>query len=69
MFGLGWLLIVVWLAGVSAFGLWQFWTSDEPILGKLMAVAVPSGMVLLFLSVLIDRIKAMRTDRYRGVQK
>jgi Putative zinc-finger len=69
VFGVGWLLIVVWLAGVTTFGLWQFWTSDEPILGKLMAVAFPSGIVLLFLSVLIDRIRAMRTDRYRGVQK
>jgi predicted anti-sigma-YlaC factor YlaD len=68
-FGVGWLLIVVYLVGVTAFGLWQFWTSDEPILGKLVAVAVPSGFVLLFLSVLIDRLKAMRTDRYRRVQR
>jgi Putative zinc-finger len=68
-FGVGWSLIVVWLAGVTGFGLWEFWTSDGPILGKLIAVAVPSGIVLLFLSVLIDRLKAMRTDRYRRVQK
>jgi predicted anti-sigma-YlaC factor YlaD len=68
-FGVGWLVIVVYLAGITAFGLWQFWTSDEPILGKLVAVAVPTGIALLFLSVLIDRLKAMRTDRYRRVQK
>jgi anti-sigma factor RsiW len=68
-FGLGWLLMVAWLAGVTAVGVWEFWTSDGPILGKLMAVAVTSGIALLFLSVLIDRLKAMRTDRYRGVQK
>lgn len=68
-FGVGWLLIAVWLVGVTAFGLWQFWTSGGPILGKLMAVAFPSGIALLLLSVLIDRLRAMRTDRYRRVQK
>lgn len=68
-FGVGWLLIVVWLAGVTAFGVWQFLTSGGPILEKLVAVAFPSGIALLFLSVLIDRLRAIRTDRYRGVQK
>jgi anti-sigma factor RsiW len=68
-FGVGWSLIMAYLAGMTAFALWQFWTSDRPILGKLVAVAIPSGLALLFVSVLIDRLRAMRTDRYRRVEK
>jgi anti-sigma factor RsiW len=68
-FGIGWLLIVVWIAGVAAVGMWEFWTSDGPILAKMASAAVASGIALLFLSVLIDRLRTMRTDRYRRVQK
>jgi predicted anti-sigma-YlaC factor YlaD len=68
-FGLGWTFLIVWVSIVAGFGLWQFWTSDEPIAGKLLAFAPVSAVTLLFLSVLIDRVKAMRTDPYRRVQK
>ena len=68
-FGLGWTFLIVWVSIVVGFALWQFWTSDEPIAGKLLAFAPVSGVALLFLSVLIDRLKAMRTDPYRTVQK
>lgn len=38
--------------------------------GEQLVAFVPlSGIVLLLVSVLIDRLKAMRTDRYREVQK
>lgn len=68
-FGMGWTFLLVWASIVVGFTLWQFWTSDEPIAAKLLAFAPVSGVALLFLSVLIDRIKAMRTDPYRRVQK
>ena len=68
-FGLGWTFVIVWASIVGGYALWEFWTSDEPFVGKLLAFAPASAVVLLFLSVLIDRLKAMRTDPYRRVQK
>ena len=68
-FGLGWTFVIVWASIVGGYALWEFWTSDEPFAGKLLAFAPAAAVVLLFLSVLIDRLKAMRTDPYRRVQK
>jgi len=68
-FGLGWTFLIVWASIVGGYALWQFWTSDEAIGAKLLAFAPGSAIVLLFLSVLIDRLKAMRNDPYRRVQK
>jgi hypothetical protein len=68
-FGLGWTFVLVWGAAVGAFALWSFVISEEDLGTKLMTFAPVAGIVLLFLSVLIDRLKAMKTDRYRGVQK
>jgi hypothetical protein len=68
-FGLGWTFLIVWVTIVGGYALWEFWTSDGPIVGKILAFTPASGFALLFLSVLIDRLKAMRTDPYRRVQK
>jgi len=68
-FGLGWTFVIVWASIVGGYALWEFWRSDGPTGAKLLAFAPVSGAVLLFLSVLIDRLKAMRTDPYRRVQK
>jgi anti-sigma factor RsiW len=68
-FGVGWTLLIVWGVAVAGFALVAVLTSDEDLLEKLLAFSAGSGLVLLFLSVLIDRLKAMKTDRYREVQK
>ena len=68
-FGLGWTFLIVWASIVGGYALWEFWTAGGPLGAKLLAFAPVSAAVLLFLSVLIDRIKAMRTDPYRRVQK
>jgi anti-sigma factor RsiW len=68
-FGLGWGLVLVWAAIVAVTALVAFWMSDESWGGKLVAFAIVLGPVLLFLSVLIDRLKALKNDRYREVQK
>jgi anti-sigma factor RsiW len=68
-FGLGWTLLIVWASIVGGYALWEWWTSDGPIVVKLLVFAPASAAVLLFLSVLIDRLRAMRTDPYRRVQK
>lgn len=66
---LGWLLLVAWLVGVTAYGLWQFFTSPEHLAEKLVAASAVSGFGLLFVSVLLDRVRDARTDRYRRVEK
>jgi predicted anti-sigma-YlaC factor YlaD len=67
--GLGWMLILVWVVSILGFGLWQFFTGPENLLVKLLIFSGLSGFGLLLLSVLIDRLKVLGTDRYRRVQK
>lgn len=66
---LGWLLVVVWLVGFTAFGLWQLATTPEVLWAKLFVFGAVSGFGLLFLSVLLDRLRAAPGDRYRRVLK
>ncbi len=68
-FGLGWMVLILWLVGISGFALGQLWSGPETLAEKLLAFGAISGFALIFLSVLIDRIRAARTDRYRGVKK
>jgi len=65
----GWTLVVAWLAAIAAFALWQLATAPEDVWFKLAVFSVIAGPVLLFLSVLFDRLRALRTDRYRRVLK
>jgi hypothetical protein len=68
-FGVGWFIIAIWVAVTASFGLWQLATGPEDLLAKLLIFSGLSAVGLLFLSVLIDRIKTLKTDRYRKVQK
>jgi len=68
-FGAGWILVAVWLAGITGFWLWQLATGPDDLLAKVLIFSGLSAVGLLFLSVLIDRIKTYGTDRYRKVQK
>ena len=67
--GTGWTLAGVWLAAVSVFGLWHLWQSTADVLERLLVFGGIGAVVLLFASVLLDRIAAARTDPYREVQK
>lgn len=66
---LGWVLVVSWLVVVSAFALWRFFSQTGDPLEIFIVLGLPGGFVLLFLSVLIDRLRDLRTDRYRGVKR
>ncbi len=68
-FALGWLVLAVWLVGVIGFAVGQAWTGSETLVEKLLVFGGVSGVALLFLSVLIDRLRRRKTDRYRGVKK
>ncbi len=66
---LGWPLVIAWVALFGGYALWELWTGAEILLEQLILVGGVSGVGLLFLRVLLDRLDAMKTDRYREVQK
>ncbi len=66
---LGWLVAIVWAVGLTGFGLWHWWRGSEGLVERLLGAGGVSAVVLLFGSVLLDRLRSARTDRYREVEK
>lgn len=67
--GTGWTIVIVWALALAGYGAWGLWTSDEGLVEKLLVFGGWTGFGLLFVGVLLDRLKVMKTDRYREVQK
>ena len=67
--GLGFLLFAAWTVALIGYSLWEMARSDEPLFAKLLVFGVVSGIALLLLSVLIDRLEVAKDDPYRGVDK
>lgn len=67
--GTGWILVIAWFAVSLGFAAWTFATEPGHPLIKLLVVSGLAGMGLLFVSVLLDRLRSAKTDRYRRVQK
>jgi anti-sigma factor RsiW len=67
--GAGWLLLVAWLLATAGFALVQIASSGEPLWEKLLVFGGLSGAGLLLVSVLLDRLHDLKTDRYRRVLK
>ena len=65
----GWLILVGWIVGLSAYGIWHLVTDTENLVENLIAFSMFLGFGLVFFSVLVDRIKTWKTDRYRRVEK
>lgn len=66
---IGWTVMVAWLIVVCGFALWRFASSTGDPLEVFLVLGLPGAFVLLFLSVLIDRIRDLKTDRYRGIHR
>lgn len=66
---LGWTMILAWAAVVLCFAVWQLVTAPEDLGVKLLVATPGAGAVLLFLSVFLDRLRVLKTDRYRRVLK
>lgn len=66
---LGFVLLVLWGAGMSGYALWEMARGTESWLEKSVVFGGLAGVVLLFFSVLLDRLRDRRTDRYEGVEK
>ena len=68
--GAGWLVLIVWSIVTAGYSLFQLATSpNEPIFEKILVFGLFLGLGLVFLSVLFERLRESRTDRYKGVQK
>ena len=59
----------IWILGAGALTLHRWITGSGPWLEKVLMASLIGGGVLLLLSVLVDRLEALRTDRYRRVEK
>ncbi len=66
---LGWGLLTTWFTVVTVYSLWTFISQTGDPLEIFLVLGLPGGFVLLFISVLIDRLKDLKTDRYRGVRR
>jgi anti-sigma factor RsiW len=67
--GFGWILGIAWLVTVTIYGLWQLWQAPESLFEKTLVFGGVAAFALLLISVLADRIKTARSDRYREVKK
>jgi len=67
--GIGWTIIVVWIVSLVGYASWELVRSDDPLWAKLLIFGAWSGFGLLLLGVALDRLKAMRTDKYREVER
>ena len=67
--GSGWIIAVVWVVFFAAYALWQFWQGPANLVERLLVFGGLSALALLFTSVLLDRLRAARTDPYREVEK
>jgi hypothetical protein len=62
-------MVLAWAAVILVFAVWQLATAPEDLGVKLLVASPTAGVVLLFLSVLLDRLRTYKTDRYRRVLK
>jgi len=67
--GLGWTMLVAWLLVVSGFALWRAVSGSGDPLELFLVLGLPGAFVLLFVSVVVDRLRELKTDRYRNVQR
>lgn len=65
----GWIVVGLWVLGLVGFGLWKLATDLENLWPNLLAFGFWFGFGLIGVSVLVDRLKVLKTDRYRGVPK
>jgi hypothetical protein len=69
LYGLGVLLVILYLVGAVGYGAWDIWSSDEPLFGRVLPVVLLAGLGILLLIALLDRLKARQTDPYRTIEK
>ncbi|MFQ5738488.1 MAG: anti-sigma factor family protein [Acidobacteriota bacterium] len=67
---LGWMVLIIWSVVTAAYAGYQYASAPtEPLFEKLLAFGLLLGVALLFLSVLSERLRTRKTDRYREIQR
>jgi anti-sigma factor RsiW len=66
---MGWILFLAGLGVWLAYAIYMFITGPEALWEKLAVGAVLIGLGMLFLSVVIDRLRDLKTDPYREIQR
>lgn len=65
----GWLVLISWLTVITGLALWRYLSQAGDPLEVFLVLGLPGAFVLLFVSVLLDRLQDLKTDRYRGVHR
>lgn len=65
----GWWLLISWLAVVCGIALWRFLSNTGDPLEIFLVLGFPGSLAFLFVSVLLDRLHDLKSDRYRGVHR
>jgi anti-sigma factor RsiW len=66
---LGWLLVLAGLGVWMVYAIYMFATGPEALWEKLAVGAVVVGLGVLFLSVVIDRLRDLKSDPYKEIQQ
>jgi anti-sigma factor RsiW len=66
---MGWILFLVGVAVWLGYAVYAFLTGPEALWEKLAVGAVVVGVGMLFLSVVIDRLRDLKTDPYKEIQR
>jgi anti-sigma factor RsiW len=65
----GWTLLLAWVLLVAGIGLVELLRSGMPAWERLAVLGGIGGILLLLLSVLLDRLHDLKTDRYTRVER
>jgi len=65
----GWVVLIAWLLAISGLALWRVVTESGDPWEIFLILGLPGAILLLFVSVLLDRLRALKTDRYTGVHR
>jgi anti-sigma factor RsiW len=65
----GWTLFVVGALVWVAYGVYAYLTGEEAMWEKLATSAVVVGLGMLFLSAVVDRLRDLKTDPYKEIQR
>ncbi len=66
---MGWILFLAGLVVWVAYAVYAFITGPEAMWEKLAISAVVVGLAVLFLTVAIDRLRDLKTDPYKEIQR
>ncbi|NIP80860.1 MAG: hypothetical protein GWM90_17240, partial [Gemmatimonadetes bacterium] len=65
----GWVLFLIGLVVWVAYGVYTYLTGANAMWEKLATSAIFVGLAILLLTAVVDRVRDLKTDPYREIQK